>query len=285
MRQIKQSIKHNSERYPKMALPSHYTGKDGLVTIDGNEATLVNFNVDMSVGVINSARIGKKSDVKYAGKLDFTGTITEVLVTGDLMARMIGATTSITTSSSAEILAATDMSDNTYATIETGPDTSSNPTSVRLTLTSCDTSNNSAGSIVIQGKDSAGVWVSEVFNFDAMSAGDANQVKYGSQVFAEVVYADVSANLRQGAGDTTWNTLGIDWVSGTKTISPGTTELFSIVGKVTDVNGKYYQLTLTNCFFTGASFPISDSETLVQCDLPFVVTDADEDVVLVWSSS
>lgn len=268
-----------------MALPTHYTGKDGEIKIDGVVTTLVNFNVDMSVGVIDSSRIGKRSPMKYAGKLDFTGTITEVLVTGDLMARMIGATTDITTSSTAVILAATDMSDNTRTTISTGPDVSSNPTSARLTFTSCNTSNNAAGSITLQGKDASGGWVSEVFDFAAMAAGDANQVKYGSQVFAEVIYADVSANLRQGTSATDKNTLSIDWVSGTKTITPGTTELFDIVGKVQDVNGKYFQLTLTNCFFTGASLPVSDSETLVQTDLPFVVQDADEDVVLVWSSS
>jgi len=266
-----------------MALPTHYTGKDGTILIDGVAKTLVSFNVDMSVGVIDSPRIGKRSPVKYAGAQDFSGSVTEVLITGDLMAMLIGST--ITTSSTAEILAATDMSDNTYTTISTGPDTSANPTSVRLTLTSCNTSTNDAGSIVIQGKDASGAWVSEVFDFDAMTAGDANQIKYGSQIFETVHYADVSANLRQGTSATDKNTLEIEWVAGTKTVAPGTTQLFDIVGKVEDANGKYYQMTLTNCFFTGAGFPIGDAETLVQTDLAFVVTDADEDVVLVWSSS
>lgn len=267
-----------------MALPTHYTGKDGEIKIDNVAVSLVNFNVDMSVGVINSPRIGKVSDVKYAGKKDFTGTITQVLVTGDLMAKVIGSDADITTSSTAALLAETDMSDNTRTEIVTGADASANPTSVKVTLTSCDTSNNEAGSIVIQGTDSNDATVTEVMTFTAMTAGDPNQIKYGSQIFKSVDYVDVSANLRQGQDDTACNTLKIDWVDGTKTITPGTTQLFDVIGKVEDANGKYYQLTLTNCFFTGASFPISDSETLVQTDLPFVVQDADEDVTLVWSS-
>lgn len=268
-----------------MALPTHYTGKDGEIQIGGVPTTLVNFNVDIGVGTIASARIGKVSDVMYPGKKSFTGTITQVLVTGALLAKVIGADADITTSTTAALLAATDMSDNTRTEIVTGADASANPTSVKVTLTSCDTSNNSAGSIVIQGIDSNDVTVTEVMSFAAMTAGDANQIKYGSQIFKSVDYVDVSANLRQGAGDTAWNTLKIDWVPGTKTITPGTTQLFDIIGKVEDANGKYFQLTCTNCFFTGGSFPIGDSETLVQTDLPFVVTDADDDVSLVWSSS
>jgi hypothetical protein len=266
-----------------MTLPTHYTGKDGEVKVDGVPTTLVNFNIDIGVGTIASPRIGKTSDVMYPGKKSFTGTITQVLVTGDLLAKVIGSDSDITTSSTAACLAETDMSDNTRTEI-TVTDTSANPTSVRLTLTSCDTSNNDAGSIVVQGTDSNGNTVAEVFAFDAMTAGDPNQIKYGSQIFASVDYVDVSANLRQGQGDTAWNTLKIDWVGGTKTITPGTTQMFDLIGKVVDANGKYFQLTCTNCFFTGGSFPIGDSETLVQTDLPFVVQDADEDVELVWSS-
>jgi len=240
--------------------------------------------VDIAVGVINSARIGKVSDVKYPGKKDFTGTITQVLITGDLLAKLIGAEGDITTSSAAECLAAADMSDNTRTEI-TVNDVSANPTSVKVTLTSSDVSDNVAGSIVIQGTNSSGATVAEVMSFSAMTGGDAAQIKYGSQIFASVTYVDVSANLRQGAGEATWNTMKIDWVADTKTITPGTTTKFDIIGKVEDANGKYFQMTLTNCFFTGGTFPIGDSETLVQTDLPFVVEDADTDISLVWSSS
>ena len=137
--------------------------------------------------------------------------------------------------------------------------------------------------MVVQGTDASGGWATEVFNFDAMIVGDAAQVKYGSQIFASVEYVDVSGNLCQGV-TTEATTVKADWVGGTKTITPGNTPSFDIVGKVEGANGKYFQMTLTNCFFTGAGFPISDSETLVQTDLPFVVQDPDVDVVLVWSA-
>ena len=268
-----------------MALPDHYTGKDGEIKIGGVATALVNFNIDINVGVITSGQIGQVSDLSYPGKKAVSGTITEVLITGDLMAMMMGADADITTSSTAACLAATDMSDNTRTEIVTGADTSANPTSVKVTLTSCDTSNNSAGSIVLQGTDSSGDTVTEVMSFDAITAGDANQIKYGSQIFASVDYIDVSANLRQGAGDTAWNTLKVDWVSGTKSIVLGTSEHFDIIGKVEDANGKYFQMTANNCFFTGGTFPIGDAETLVETDLPFVMRDADTDLTLVWSSA
>ena len=265
-----------------MALPTHYTGTDGVITIGGVATTLVNFNVDMSVGVIESPRIGKKSAMKYPGKLDFSGTVTQVVVTGDLMARVIG--TDQTESSAALFHGPDDLdSQGVHEQITVGPDTSANPTSVKLTLAASDTSANDAGSMVVQGTDASGAWVSEVFEFDAMDALAATQVKYGSQIFASVHYIDVSGNLSQGVG-TAATSLAAYWVGGTKTITPGNTPSFDIVGKVEDANGKYFQMTLTNCFFTGAGFPISDSETLVQTDLPFVVQDPDVDVVLVWSA-
>ena len=92
-----------------MALPTHYTGSDGEIQIGGSPTTLVDFSIDMSVGVINSATIGKRSDMKYAGKFDVTGSITQVLVTGDLMAMLIGDTSGITTSTLESLLVATDL--------------------------------------------------------------------------------------------------------------------------------------------------------------------------------
>lgn len=266
-----------------MALPDHYTGKDGEIKIGGVATTLVNFSIDISVGVITSGQIGQVSDISYPGKKAVSGTISEVLITGDLMAMMMGADADITTSSTAVCKTAVDMSDNTRTEI-TVTDTSTNPTSVKVTLTSCDTSNNSAGAIVIQGKDSTGATVSEVMSFDAMTAGDANQIIYGSQIFETVGYIDVSANLRQGTSATNRNTLKVDWVSGTKSIVLGTSEHFTIIGKVEDANGKYFQMTAVDCFFTGGSFPIGDAEALVQTDLPFVMKNPNTGLTLVWTS-
>jgi hypothetical protein len=263
-----------------MANPTHYTGSDGEIQIGGNPITLVNFSLDMSVGVINSATIGKRSDMKYAGKFDVTGTITQVLVTGDLMAMLIGATSDITTSTLETLLDTftLDAGAREETTITTDP---ADPTSVKATLTVGDAVT-TAGSIVIHGTDSSDDYVTEVLTFAAMAVGDPAQVIYGTQAFKTTDFVDIEAALESGAAS--YSAIKLEGVDGTKTITPGEPTLFNIIGKVTD-GTSYYQMTANNCFFTGGTFPIGDAETLVQTDLPFVMQDPDNDLTLVWTSA
>jgi hypothetical protein len=264
-----------------MALPTHYTGSDGEIQIGGAPTTLVNFSLDMSVGVINSASIGKRSDMKYAGKFDVSGTITQVLVTGDLMAKMIGAAADITTSSLEALLAATDLDAAAREELLITSDPT-HPTSVKATMTVGDVLT-TAGSIIIHGTDSSDNYVTEVISFAAMSVGDPAQVLYGSQAFKTTDFVDIEAALESGTAGN-YSQIKLDGVSGTKTITPGEPTLFNIIGKVTD-GTSYYQMTANNCFFTGGTFPVGDAETLVQTDLPFVMQDPDSDLTLVWTSA
>ncbi len=265
-----------------MALPTHYTGSDGEIQIGGSPITLVNYSMDMAVGVINSPVIGKRSDLKFAGKFDVTGTITQVLVTGDLMAMMIGDTSGITTSSLESLLAATELLEASGRHEISVTNDPAATTSVKATLT-VGTVNTTAGSIVIHGTDASDIYVTEVLDFEAMTAGDAAQVVYGTQAFKTTDYVDVEAALAKGV-TTTCSELTLQGVSGTKTITPGEPTLFNIIGKVTD-GTSYYQMTANNCFFTGGTFPVGDAETLIQTDLPFVMRDPDTDLTLVWTSA
>jgi len=261
-----------------MALPTHYTGSDGEIQIGGVPTTLVNFNLDVGVGVITSARIGKVSDMKYAGKKDVTGTITQVLVTGDLLAKLLGGTP--VESTLEVLLAATNLTGARAEEAITSDPT--NPTTVTATLTVGDDASG-AGSIVIHGTDASDVYVTEVLTFTSMLATDAPQVVRGTQAFKTTDFVDIEAVL--DGFTAAHSTLGLKGVSGTKTVQPGTSALFNIIGKVEDSAGKSFQMTANNCFFTGGTFPIGDAETLVQTDLPFVMRDADTDLTLVWSSA
>lgn len=264
-----------------MALPDHYTGKDGEIKIDGNIATLVNFSLDISVGTIASARIGKVSDLTYPGKKSVSGTITQVLITGDLLAMMIGADADITTSALETLLDTfnLDAAAREETTITNDP---TDPTTVKATLTVGDAVT-TAGSIMIHGTDSNDAQVTETINFAAMAVGDGAQVVHGSQIFKTTDFVTIMAALESGAAS--YSAIKLEGVSGTKTLKPGTSELFTIIGKVVDANGKYFQMTATDCFFTAGTFPIGDAETIVQTDLPFVLQDPDEDLELVWTSA
>ncbi len=261
---------------------THFRGSDGQIKIDGSVVTVVEFNIDITTNVIASPRVGKVADKKYAGKQDITGTITQVLITPDLLSYVIGDSDSLTTSSLETLLAATDISANAWSEIAITSDPS-NPTSVKCTLTASD-ANTTAGSIIIRGTNSSDQIVTEVIDFTAMTYGDPAQVKYGSQVFKTTDYVDISENL-QPTPSSVSSTLKFEGITGTKTMTPGNATIFDIIGKVEDANNNYAQLTCNNCFFTAGNFPIGDSDTLVSCDLPFVVQDADDDVTLVWTST
>lgn len=261
---------------------THFTGSDGAVTIGGNAVTVVNFSIDVDRSVIASPRVGKTSDTNYAGKLGITGTISQVLVTAELLSYVMGDSNSLTTSSAETLLAAADVSANAWSEYAITSDPT-NPTSVKCTLTVGD-GNATAGSIVIRGTDSADAIVTEVLDFAAMTDGDAAQVIYGSQQFKTSDHVDVSGNLQPSTGPV-YNTLKIEGITGTKTMTPGEATLFDIVGKVEDADSNYAQITANNCFFTAGNFPIGDSDTLVECDLPFVITDPDDDLTLVWTST
>jgi len=261
---------------------THFRGSDGEIKIDGNIVTVVEFNVDITTSVIASPRVGKVADKKYAGKQDVVGAVTQVLVTSDLLSKVIGDSDSMTTSTLETLLTVTDISANAWSEIAIGSDPS-NPTSVKCTLTAGDASAN-AGSIIIRGTNTSNAIVTEVIDFIAMDYGDPAQVLYGSQNFKTTDYVDISENL-QPTPSSVSNTLKIEGIAGTKTMSPGNATIFDISGKVEDSNNNHATITCNNCFFTGGNFPIGDSNTLVSCDLPFVVQDADEDVTLVWTST
>lgn len=260
---------------------THFTGADGAVTIGGNPVTVVNFSIDVDRSVIASPRVGKTSDTNYAGKLGITGTISQVLVTAELLSYVLGDSNSLTTSSLETLLAAADLD---AAAREELPITSDPtvPTSVKYTLTVGDV-DVIAGSVVVHGTDSSDGYVTEVIDFAAMTVGDPAQVEYGTQQFKTSDYVDIEANLEKGSAS--FSTLKLEGVTGTKTMTPGEATLFDIVGKVEDADSNYAQITANNCFFTAGNFPIGDSDTLVECDLPFVITDPDDDLTLVWTST
>lgn len=261
---------------------THFLGSDGEIKINGNvKSQVTDFVVDISVDTIASARVGQKSDKQYPGKVGISGSINEVLITAELLSFVVGDNNTLTTSSAEVLLAATDLD---AAAREELPVTSdpTNPTSVKATLTVGDAVT-TAGSIVIHGTDVNDDYVTEVIDFAAMAVGDPAQVVYGTQQFKTSDYVDIEAALESGT--TTYSTIKLEGITGTKTMTPGDATLFTIIGKVVDADNNYAQITLNNCFFTSGNFPIGDANTLVACDLPFVCQNPDSDMSLVWTST
>ena len=261
---------------------THYRGSNGEIKIEGDVVTMVNYEITIETNVIASPRIGKVADMNYAGKQAISGTVEQVLITGDLLSMVIGDSNTLTSSSAENLLITYDLDALTREEIPFDDTTPTVPTSVKVTMTA-GTVSTAAGSIVIHGTDVSDGYVTEVINLIAMDDGDPAQVVYGSQIFKTTNYVDIEAALSEaGATDPT---LTIDGITGTKTMRPGNATIFDIIGKVEDDNGNYFQMTCNNCFFTAGNFPIGDSDTLVSCSLPFVVHDADSDVSLSWTAT
>ncbi len=195
---------------------------------------------------------------------------------------MIGDSDTLTTSTLETLRDTIDIQADAWSEIAITTDPT-DPTTVKCTLTAGDASANE-GSIIIRGTNTSDAIVTEVITFAAMEYGDPAQVLYGSQNFKTTDYVDISGNL-QPTPTAVANTLKIEGIAGEKTMSPGNATIFDIIGKVEDSNSNHATITCNNCFFTAGNFPIGDSNTLVSCDLPFVVQDADVDVTLNWTST
>ncbi len=259
---------------------THYRGSNGEIKIEGNVVTMVNYEITVETNVIASPRIGKVADMNYAGKQSITGTVEQVLITGDLLSMVIGDSNTLTESTLETLLNPHDMDAGIRDEVafDANP---GDPTSIKVAMTAGSVST-ATGSIVIHGTDISGGYVTEVINLAAMVDGDPTQVVYGSQVFNTTTFVDIEAALSEpGTPDPTLTIYGI---TGVKTMTPGNATIFDIIGKVQDDNGNYFQMTCNDCFFTAGNFPIGDSDTLVACSLPFVVHDADSDVSLSWTS-
>ncbi len=259
---------------------THYRGSDGEIKIEGNVVTMVNYEITVETNVIASPRIGKVADMNYAGKQAISGTVEQVLITGDLLAMVIGDSNTQTESTLETLRTVYEMDDGAREEVAfTASPT--DPTTVKVAMTAGSVST-AAGSVVIHGTDNSDGYVTEVINLAAMVDGDPTQVVYGSQVFKTTEWLDIEAAL--GEAGTPDPTITIYGITGVKTMTPGNATIFDIIGKVEDDNGNYFQMTCNNCFFTAGNFPIGDSDTLVACSLPFVVHDADSDVSLSWTS-
>ena len=263
-----------------MALPEHYTGSNGIISIDTVVQTIAKFSVDVKTDVVVDYQIGEENDRNYPGKKHVTGMIEETLTTGDNFAMLLGDTSSIATSSLETLLAATNLDAAAREELPVTSDPTS-PTSVKCTLGVGDAVT-TAGSIVIHGTDSNDNDVTEVISFDAMAVGDSDQVVQATQIFKTTDFVTIAAALESGAAS--YSTIKLEGVDGVKTITLGESTYFDLVGKVEDINGKYWQISLTDCWLTAGTFPIGDKNAIVKTALPFTVKNAGT-TQLAWTAT
>jgi len=263
-----------------MAVPEHYVGSNGVVLINSVVQTIVKFYINVVTDVVIDRKVGEESDDHYPGKKHIDGMIEEVLVDGTNLAMSIGDTSTIATSSLETLLATfnLDAGAREETTITTDP---SDPTTVKCTLGVGDALT-TAGAIVIHGTDANDNYAAEVVNFVAMAVGDSDQVVQATQIFKTTDYVTIEAALESGAAS--YSTIKLEGVSGVKTITLGESTYFDLVGKVEDANGKYVQISLTDCWLSAGTFPVGDKNAIIKTALPFVVK-SPSTTELAWTST
>jgi len=263
-----------------MGLPEHYTGSNGVISIDSVPQTIAKFSIDVKTDVVVDYQIGDECDRSYPGKKHVTGLIEETLITGDNFAKLVGDTSTIATSS-LETLLDTFNLDAGAREETTITDDPADPTTVKCTLNVGDAVT-TAGAIVIHGTDSNDNYAVEVVDFAAMSVGDAAQVVQATQIFKTTDHVTIEAALESGSSS--YSTIKLEGVDGVKTITLGESTYFDLIGKVEDSDGKYIQISLEDCWLTAGTFPIGDKNSIVKTALPFIVKNPGT-LDLAWTST
>jgi len=75
-----------------MAAVTKLTGVNGVVSVAGGDVVVSEFKVDIKRGTATQKRVGKYSDRKIAGKVDVSGSLTFLDVSGINLARLFHAT-------------------------------------------------------------------------------------------------------------------------------------------------------------------------------------------------
>lgn len=71
-----------------MTAPTKLTGYNGIVTVASTTVVCAEFSVSIKRGTATQSRVGKISDIHKAGKVEVTGTITFVDISGAQLQRL-----------------------------------------------------------------------------------------------------------------------------------------------------------------------------------------------------
>lgn len=76
-----------------MADMGEVTGVAGVVEIDGTAVAVADFSIKFERGIASYARMGKYGDFNVSGKMKVSGELKRMMINGDLLAMVAGAST------------------------------------------------------------------------------------------------------------------------------------------------------------------------------------------------
>lgn len=244
-----------------MAVTS-YTGIEGVIREDGTIRAFVKFNLDIKRNVASAKRGAAWSALNRPGTVEVTGSITEIVIDGNLYSKLISKTPS---TGAAETLKAglsvaadgyTAMTDTVIAA----------PSLVRLTVATAAMT--TPGTVTLIGEDASGQPREETLAVGLLGIGECVTSK---TAFKEVFGAFVKDLRSTGSG-----TLTVASIAGASTVTIDEGADIDIIGGVEN-GSDYVRFTCNNSFLTGGSIEIADADTIIEGEFPFAMRDAAAD--------
>lgn len=244
-----------------------YTAVKGVLNYGGDIA-FVKFDINWNRDVAKQERGGKWSPLNLPGGFEAKGTVTVIVVDGELHAASINETP--TTGTAEELktgrsVAADGWVDNTDTVIAT-------PSRIRITVeTSAITTE---GYIYLDGEDAAGNHISDVVYVGLLGVGEF--------ATSRAVFLKGYGTYNHGIRSTGVGTLKIHSIAGDSTVNVGSPKIGNLIGSVVD-GASNVTITCNNVFFTGGGLPVESVNTVIKGEFPFVMRDADADFTLSYA--
>ena len=243
-----------------------YTGEHMTIEIDDVAIGNAMVTFDFSRDIASHARSGKLSDLKLPGKLSVTGTLSRIMVDGELLGYVIGDTT---VSGGAGTLHAGLTAPGAAGESVTDMTTTDSQSS-RIKVTALTAAITAGGYIIIYGTDVNDSKLTEVVQITTLGVSEAITA---DKIFKTVTHVAAFDYVQAGG------TLKVESVAGASSIVVGTAKYFKLEGILTSGSSNIH-VTADNCFLTGGQFSATDANEIASDELPFAMKDEDADLTL-----
>ncbi len=295
-----------------MTAPTKLTGSNGIVSVNGISIVVADFSMSIKRGVAAQPRVGKYSDRKKAGKVELTGSFTNVDIIGDHLARLMTSGANVAAETKTVINACNDYTAWTSSDVPNTPianeGTIIKEGTYSLKITCGANSNNDTIYITaLAAKDLTGHQVID-FWIRAPVTGAIIKVGFGETAITDNEhtitiqaantwqheYWDISAiaaaskNAVDNFGFTILSaaiggSIYIDDINAHLGVRLGVGSEFTIYGDAIDSSSNRVKVTAANAFITGGTLKIGDTDSFIDGPIEFTCADADVDLTLTYT--
>ncbi len=295
-----------------MVAVSKLVGAHGIIQVGGVTIGVSDFAINIKRGAVSQGRIGKWSDRKLPGKLEVQGSLTNLDILGDHIARLLNsgaavAPETITVIEACDALTNWVSSDptNTPIALE-GTVKKEGTNSLKITGTGALSQNDTITATVtaknLSGHHFLGFWIYSTLAGAAVVKIGMGEAGIAEQEFAitiqqantwQFVYwdisqiADASKDAITKVGITvltaTACTIYVDSINSYKGVKIGPGSVMNISGEANDGAGAYVKVTASNCIITSGVLKVGDASKVIDGPIEFAMSDSDQDLVLQYT--